>query len=68
MWAWILPYYLCFTLLAGIAALLVALFVPENQPDRRKTAFRIVKLFFGASSGLTLLVSAASHLSQSGLL
>jgi transcriptional regulator GlxA family with amidase domain len=63
-----MPAYVCFTALAGAAALLVALLVPEDQPDRRRTAFDILKLFFGSGSCLTALVGGVNHLAQAGLL
>jgi hypothetical protein len=48
---WILGAFGAFVVVAGIGALLVVLSVPEDQPDRRKVAFGVLKLVFGAGIG-----------------
>lgn len=54
-------------ILLGATAGMVALFVSEDQRDRRKTAFSIVKLTAGTSTCLTALTTAAIRLTDAGL-
>lgn len=68
MWNWMLQAYGAFIILGGVGALLVALLVPEDQPDRRKTAFAILKLVLGAGTGIAAVATVAIKLAEAGLL
>lgn len=65
---WLWPTYAGFIILLGAAGALVALLVPEEDQDRRRVAYGIVKLALGASTGITGLATAVVRLSEAGLL
>jgi hypothetical protein len=67
MWDWMLHTYEALIIFAGAGALLVALLVPENQQDRRRTAFRIFKLVLGAGTSVAAMATIAIRLTGTGL-
>lgn len=67
MWDWLYAVYGGFLILLGAAAALVALRVPENDKDRRKTAAGILKVVLAASAVTAAPAIIAVRLTETGL-